>query len=310
MKAKTLVIGLGSIGKRHVEVLNELSCEVYAVSRHLKNFNGGSIKKLYSSIQQAFSDQAFDYVVIATETCQHKRDLEEVAQLREKKNINCKILVEKPLSTSELEALNIKVDTNNVYLGYNLRFNHLFQKLSQEIKNEKILSVNAYVGQHLEQWRPNQRSYSESYSASSKEGGGVLLDLSHEIDYLSFLFGELKIHAAVGGHISSLETDAEDIVAVLASSQKCRVISFELNCVDYAPKRFVQITTEQKSYRLDFIKNEFFINDRLEKIEQKRNETYARMHRAVLNEETEYLCSFKEGVTTNKIVDKIKERLK
>jgi predicted dehydrogenase len=306
MKAKTLVVGLGSIGKRHVEVLNELSCEVYAVSRHLKSVNESSVKNIYSNISDAFKEHSFDYVVIATETSKHKNNLDEVLKI----NTNVKILVEKPLYTSVVEAERFNLDYSKIFVGYNLRFHRLFQKLSEVLKKETILSANAYVGQHLEQWRTKDRPYTSSYSASAKAGGGVLLDLSHELDYLSFLLGKLNIHAAIGGHISSLKTDAEDTVAVLASSQKCPVISFELNCVDRFPKRFIYITTEKNSYCLDFIKNELQINDVVEKIEIKRNDTYTNMHQSVLNGETDFLCSYEEALMTNKIVDQIKERLK
>jgi CMP-N,N'-diacetyllegionaminic acid synthase len=91
---------------------------------------------------------------------------------------------------------------------------HIFWGLG----NEKILNINIFCGSNLPDWK--KTDYSKSYSASKKLGGGVLLDLSHEIDYLHWIFGDLNILYSYNKKISNLDIDCDDFLSLNAQTKK------------------------------------------------------------------------------------------
>ena len=111
------------------------------------------------------------------------------------------------------ELLNICNARNLVIqVGYNLRFLESLQLFRDELKNNiigRVLSVRCEAGQYLPSWRKN-KDYTSSVSASKDLGGGVLLELSHEIDYLRWIFGEVEWVKATLCHQSNLDIDVED----------------------------------------------------------------------------------------------------
>jgi len=131
------------------------------------------------------------------------------------------LLVEKPLS-SGLRGIDglIRICRENalcLMTGYNLRFSLTLQKFRASIDEGRvgrILSVRAEVGQYLPSWRPGT-DYRESPSAQSRLGGGVLLELSHEMDYLLWLFGPVKGLTAIVRRQGDLEVDVEDTVHMI-----------------------------------------------------------------------------------------------
>ena len=107
------------------------------------------------------------------------------------------ILVEKPIASSETDARKMeavaRMATFSPVVGYNIRFSEAFKSIANLIKKEMlgtVFCVQAVVGQNLETWRPG-RDLKSTVSTSRREGGGVLRELSHEIDYLCYLFGEI-----------------------------------------------------------------------------------------------------------------------
>lgn len=126
------------------------------------------------------------------------------------------LLVEKPLAASargaaELVAL-CEASGVTLMTGYNLRFLpslQQFRALLAEQRVGRVLSVRASCGQYLPAWRPNT-DYRAGVSACSALGGGVLLELSHELDYLRWLFGEVGWVSATLHRQSDLEIDVED----------------------------------------------------------------------------------------------------
>lgn len=287
---KVLVIGYGSIGKRHVEVVGDLGYEVSIVSRHIKLPNS------YISLEIALSCKSFDYIIIANETKLHKNTLDKLNEM----NYNGIVMSEKPL-LSKFETINNKVVT---YVGYNLRFHPMIQELRLLIKDERIINVNSYVGQYLPTWRP-QTDYSKSYSASVSEGGGVIRDLSHELDYLIYLFGNWIELCAQKGKRSDLKIKSEDYCQIIFKSKLNIPISLELNYLDRITQRYLIIQTNTKTIRADFIANEIKINNEviiLPKIH--RNYTYIEQHKSIINN-GEQACTFEEGLEVVKMIDAI-----
>jgi predicted dehydrogenase len=198
-----LIVGFGSIGQRHFKNFKSFGCDVSVVSRRVLTFEGIS----FSTISQALQEKEFDIIFVCTETSQHKMALDELLKAKFKKQI----IVEKPL----FDLCDLKDDdylSLNIHVSYNLRFHPLLQKLKEELKSQKVLSSHIYVGQYLPTWRPAV-DYKKSYSAFSNQGGGVLLDLSHELDFSMWLFGQPLGVFCRSGRWSDLEINSMDTCA-------------------------------------------------------------------------------------------------
>jgi predicted dehydrogenase len=131
------------------------------------------------------------------------------------------LLIEKPLSASLDGVVKLikTCQTNSLVLmtGYNLRFLPSLQRYREALLEGivgKVLSVRCEIGQNLLSWRPDS-DYRKSVSASRDLGGGVLLELSHELDYLRWIFGEVEWVKATLSQQSALEIDVEDSASLV-----------------------------------------------------------------------------------------------
>lgn len=212
MLERLLIVGLGSIGTRHAKLARELIPEAkIAVLRHrsCQDLPDIGIDCCFTNVEEAlqFQPQA---AVIANPASFHL----DVALPLARAGIH--LLIEKPIAVDAKKVLElIEVCRSNrtiLMVGYNLRFLRSLQQF-REILEEKrvgrVLSVRSEIGQFLPSWRPSL-DYRETVSAQAALGGGVLLELSHEIDYLRWLFGEVEWVSAVRCRQSSLEIDVED----------------------------------------------------------------------------------------------------
>ncbi|VAV82228.1 hypothetical protein MNBD_DELTA01-1246 [hydrothermal vent metagenome] len=214
---RVLVVGTGSIGVRHIENLLALGAEVSAVS--MRSGRAAEVAKKYSieaheNLSEALG-AAIDAVVIANRTDEHVA----TALLAAERGLD--IFVEKPFSNllegvDEIARLvrekGIKVET-----GYMMRFHpNLIQikRLLTEGSIGKAYFARAYVGQYLPDWRAGT-DYRSSYSAKQAYGGGVVFDLSHELDYLSMLFGDVSDVYATTSKVSELDIETEDLAQIL-----------------------------------------------------------------------------------------------
>lgn len=284
-----LVIGYGSIGQRHETILNELGHRVSVVSRRTINY-----PLSYASIEEAIRCEKPEYIIVANETSEHEKTLAKLIQLGYKD----KILVEKPLYANVSDIEESPVST---FVGYNLRFHPIVQRLAEELSQKQVISVQSYVGQYLPTWRPGT-DYRDSYSASKARGGGVLRDLSHELDYLQMLFGEWKEMSANGGNFSNLELDSDDHFTLIYRTEDVPTITVHMNYLDHITQRFIVINTNSTTYRADFISNTLQVNDEVFQFIVGRDDTYKNQHLAVLNDELGSLCTFNEGYNLLKMI--------
>ena len=296
MNNKVLIIGFGSIGQRHACVLESIGCKVSILSQH----TGICKYPVFKSLNIAL-EQTPDYVVIANETEKHYETLSLLTRL----GYQGKIFVEKPLFHSiNLDIGILKNIVNQVYVGYVMRFHPLMQQAKEWLKGQAIYSINAYCGQYLPQWRPNS-DYRKSYSAKNL-GGGVVNDLSHELDYLQFLAGEWNSVVSIGGHITNLEIESEDIVSFLLTTKRCKNIVCQLNYWDKNTQRFCIINAEKGTCTMDFISNTLMINKNISHYPQERNQMFSEMHKKILKEEGD-LCIFEDALSVVRLINTIRE---
>jgi len=284
---KALVIGYGSIGRRHARVLMELGCRVAVVSRRSVVFEPS-----YSELSQALSAWQPDYVVVASKTSEHFQTVEDLTQHGFR---DC-VLIEKPLFDQPAEMP--KHNFSHVAVGYNLRCHPLLRRLKSFVNDAgNILTAHVYVGSFLPHWRP-ETDYRKSYSAKRKDGGGVLRDLSHELDYVLWLFGPWNKLTAHGGRFSGLEIDTEDAFSLLMETEYCPLVSIHMNYLDRVPRREIIMNTNRHTCWVDLVKNKITFNGVEESVTVARDDTYRVEHTAMLEGNIEGLCTVEEAMET------------
>ncbi|MCG3771114.1 MAG: hypothetical protein JW384_02294 [Nitrosomonadaceae bacterium] len=284
---RALVLGYGSIGERHARLLVETKCSVAVVSRRSIDF-----APHYSELSHALSDWQPEYVVVADRTSEHHRAMETLV----KHGYQGRVLIEKPLF-DRLSALP-RHSFSLAAVAYNLRCHPLLTKLKSLLDDtDQLVTANIYVGSYLPDWRPNT-DYRQSYSAKRGQGGGVLRDLSHELDYVLWLFGSWRRLAASGGHFSQLEIDSDDSYTLLMETQRCPLVSIHMNYLDRVPRREILVNTDQHTVRVDLISNTMVIDGVQEAPSVAQVDTYRAEHQAMLSGNAEGLCTLEDAMET------------
>ncbi len=237
-----LLVSLGSIGRRHLRNLRQLRPEAtIAVLRQQARIDDVALPEganvLFRDIEEAiaFAPAA---AIIAGPASAHIPIALRLAVG------GVHLFLEKPISDSsdEVESLIDLCRTRELTLmvGYNLRFLPSLNQAKQCLESGLIgdvRMVRAEVGQYLPDWRPGI-DYRQSVSARAELGGGVLLELSHELDYLYWFFGIPDFVTARGGRYGDLEIDVEDTVElVMEYACPARLVSVHLDMIQRAPTR-------------------------------------------------------------------------
>jgi predicted dehydrogenase len=252
---RILIVGLGSIGKRHLRLARELLPHAdIRVLRHQEctttpEYSNGC----FSGIDQA-AEFAPHITVIANPAPFH------IALAQRLADTGSHLLVEKPIAACEdgiarlLESVH---ERGTVLLtGYNLRYLPSLQKFRDLLgANEigRVISVRCEIGQYLPSWRPDT-DYRQSVSARSELGGGALLELSHEIDYLRWIFGEIENVTARISRQSSLDIDVEDTAHLIigfapAEDGRALIGNLNMDLVRHDTTRFCCAIGENGSLR-------------------------------------------------------------
>lgn len=260
-----LVIGYGSIGRRHVDNLSRCDAVEHIIvftkirpetAYHHKN---GKIE-FVDSLGQGFIDSAkkefksIDFAVIANETFKHM----DTAIFLARQGIN--LFIEKPLSHSleKVETLKEIAERKKVkvFVAYNLRFLGAMCFIKKQITEKTIGDLyfsKIEVGQHLPTWRP-ARDYRDSYSARRDQGGGVALDLSHEIDYMRYLFGDPCRWTCAKSKVSKLDIDSEDLFEGIYEYDNGFICNTHMDYLQIDKKRNIRIIGSNGAIECDFIK--------------------------------------------------------
>lgn len=212
-----LVVGAGSVGSRHIRNLLHLGAKVsvfpYRQNRDDEIRSLGMEIGVVSSLDEGFNEIP-DAVVIANRTDQHIG----VALAAARKGLN--IFIEKPLSHSMvgLDELNELISKQRlvVEVGCMMRCHPNLIAIKRMLDEDVIgrpYFARGVVGQYLPDWRPDT-DYRQSYSAHREQGGGVLLDLVHELDLLVWWFGPVVEVAAMLGYDSDLEITTESVAQI------------------------------------------------------------------------------------------------
>jgi predicted dehydrogenase len=252
---RALVVGGGSIGKRHLRNLKSLGVANLGVvetdaERRRALADEFSIEQ-FSGIKAGL-DWSADFVVVATPTHLHVQHALHAARW------GCDIFVEKPLSHNAegLSELAAGVEHKNLIslVGCNMRFHPGPAKVKELIDQGslgEIFVARVYVGSYLPGWRPGT-DYRENYAAREETGGGCILDCIHEIDLARWYLGEVQDVLCMTAHTGSLEISTEDVAAIICRHVSGAISEIHLDYVQRTYERGCQIVGERGSIFWDF----------------------------------------------------------
>ena len=213
---KVCFIGVGSIAKRHIRNLQAV-CEQRKIKLHMDAFRHSVGKQsLVDGIETVYHNIAqmpdYDIIFITNPTELH------LMSLKKFHDKGKHFFIEKPVvSQGQIEEAKhfcLKEDAV-YYVACPLRYNAVIQYIKKNINVDDVISVRSISSSYLPDWRPGQ-DYRETYSAHKSLGGGVSIDLIHEWDYLTYLFGRPEKVKCFIGKKSKLDIDSDDYAIYIA----------------------------------------------------------------------------------------------
>lgn len=244
---RVLIVGLGSIAAKHIQALREIdpliNIDALRSSPDYKEYEG------VKSILYLPETPEYDFIIISNPTSLHAKTLNELYKF------GIPIMIEKPLFEDVLyNDLIDNIEKSGIlsYVACNLRFLGCISFLHDFIKENQDLiinEVNVYCGSYLPEWRPVM-DFKKSYSANPKLGGGVHLDLIHEIDYVCYLFGRPKKSLGICRNVSSLNIDSIDYANYILMYEDFTA-SIVLNYYRRDYKRTIEIVFDNCTWTAD-----------------------------------------------------------
>lgn len=244
---KFLIAGLGSIGRRHLRNLRTLGQQDILLYRtHQATLPDAELDGFpaFSELSLALAQKP-DGVIVANPTALHL----EVAIASAK--AGAALLIEKPVSSSlaGLDELKSALNTSGkpALVGFHFRFHPVLNQIKTLLESGQLgkpLSARAHWGEYLPDWHPWE-DYRRSYAARAKLGGGVVNTLSHPLDYLRWLLGEVESVSAWTGRLSRLELDVEDNAEILLRFANGTEASLHLDYYQRPPSHTLEITCEE-----------------------------------------------------------------
>lgn len=250
-----LVIGCGSIGKRHIENLRRLGARDI-IAFDTQAARAAEVAAQYGiasadSLTAAWEARP-DVCLITAPTSLHLTLALEAAEQ------GCHLFIEKPLSHNwqGVEELRAVVERRRLItlVGCNLRFHPGLREIKRLLAANavgRVIAARVEAGQYLPDWHPWE-DYRRGYSARRDLGGGVILDAIHEIDYLSWLFGPVADAVCLAGKLSRLEIDTEDTAAMLLRFNNGIIGEVHLDYLQRVYRKTCQIIGDEGTIHWDF----------------------------------------------------------
>jgi predicted dehydrogenase len=258
-----VVVGTGNISKRHRENIKYLwpDALVTALIPHRKkaqkdqNLNHADY---LDDDHDTVLEKKPDAVIIATPASSHID--EAIFWLKH----DIPVFIEKPLAMSAKQAKNLQPFASNsiITVGYVLRFLPIIRELKEIIQSNsfgKIISLEAHVGSYLPDWRP-QNDYKKSVSARAELGGGALLELSHEIDYVLWFLGKPEKISATLKNSGTLDIEVEDDVDLEITFKGNLKANIHMDFLQSPPTRFCKVFFEEAIVKVDILTGTLQIN--------------------------------------------------
>lgn len=249
---KICIVGIGSIAKRHIKNLHTICNErgikltIDAFRRFNESIDG--VDSIYCHESQMPNN--YDAIFITNPTEYHLKTL---AKLHDKGK---HFFIEKPVvSLTQAEKAKLfPTRTDSIYyVACPLRYNVVIQYIKNNINPNDVISVRSISSSYLPDWRPDQ-DYRYTYSSHKDMGGGVSIDLIHEWDYLTYLFGYPQRIYSMIGKKSELEIDSDDYSIYIAEYDKM-IIELHLDYFGRKTIREIQLFTKYDTIVGDIANN-------------------------------------------------------
>lgn len=262
MIERVAVVGYGRIAQRHIENITKVLPHVNLIICRSSN---ADVEERDSDclVTRDFNEVLSFNPQIALIASPAPFHIEQAHTLAQK---GVHLLIEKPLATSlnGIEPLFAECKKRKLTLmvGYNMAFSSALQAIKQVIDSGqigKVLTVHAEVGQYLPQWRP-EKDYRKTVSARADLGGGVLFELSHEIDYVNWLLGAVQKVSCLAQRSGVLDLDVEDYATLLLEGQDGAHATVSINMVQKIPSRSCRIVGVEGLIEWDYMKKELFVH--------------------------------------------------
>lgn len=272
---KIALIGLGSIGKRHLRNIDKvLKDRGYKYSIDLvrrKNCYDieDTLKGIISTIYTDYDILPYDYDVIfvTNPTYLHYDTIKKCSSKTKH------MFIEKPVfSKTIVDLSDLSLNPKGVYyVACPLRYTDVIQYVKKNIELNKVYSARVICSSYLPAWRP-ELDYRMTYSAHSDQGGGVSIDLIHEWDYLMYLFGKPEQVKNLRGKFSDLEIDSEDL-SVYIAKYKHMIAEVHVDYFGRKPIRELHLFTNTDTIVVDIINSEvrFLKQNKVIKFKEERN---------------------------------------
>jgi len=269
---KICFIGIGSIAKRHISNLNEISEEVNIdlqidAVRRVQSEKIENINNIYYSFEDLPND--YDAIFITNPTEFHLSTLNAV------NSKSTSFFIEKPLTSLQRinDVKNMDLYSGNLYyVACPLRYTNVMQYLKNYVLSHSIIGVRCICSSFLPEWRPGV-DYRKIYSSHKDLGGGVSIDLIHEWDYLRYLFGMPLDIIYKCGKKSKLEMDCED-TAIYIAEYSDKFIELHLDYFGRKTIREIMLFTPEETIVGDLTNSKIlFLNSgRSINFQEKRND--------------------------------------
>ena len=251
---KFLIAGLGSIGRRHFRnLIARGEKDIVLLRSHRATLPDDELAgyPVETDIHSALTKHKPDAVIVANPTSLHMDIAIPAAEE------GCAILLEKPISNSldRLDELQKAAEKSGskILVGFQFRYHPTLNKARELIQQNalgQILTVHAHWGEYVPQWHPWE-DYRQSYAARADLGGGVIRTLTHPLDYLRYLIGEVESLWSFNGHVSSLEMDVEDVAEIGLKFASGAMGGVHLNYVQRPPVHRLEIVGTDGTVRWD-----------------------------------------------------------
>jgi predicted dehydrogenase len=255
MSRRMLVVGCGSIGKRHIGNLLKLEAgEIYACDVRAERRAEAAERcgiETFANLSDALAREP-QAIVVAVPPSLHIPVALEAAER------GCHLFIEKPLAAGTERVGDlldiVKRRRLTALVGCNMRFHPGLRRVKDLLDADgvgTVFTARAAFGQYLPDWHPYE-DYRAGYSARRDLGGGIILDAIHEIDYLRWLAGEIQSVACFAGRLSSLEIETEDTAALLLRFANGALGELHVDYIQRAYSRGAEIIGEKGTIRWDY----------------------------------------------------------
>jgi len=251
---KILIAGLGSIGRRHLRnlvALGETDLVLYRTHKATLPDEELAGYPVETDLAEALRKHRPQAVIVSNPTALHMDVAIPSAEA------GCAILLEKPISNDLLRVDVLRKATaksaSKILVGFQFRYHPTLNKARELIAAGvigKVLTAHAHWGEYLPNWHPWE-DYRQGYAAREDLGGGVIVTLTHPLDYLRFLLGEVNALWSSNGHISPLEIGVEDVAEIGLAFANGAIGGVHLNYVQRPPVHRLEIVGTGGTLRWD-----------------------------------------------------------